>query len=168
MVDYTGLENRRAARLRGFESLSFRKEDLDTKRRMNARDSILLFAYKEPCKDALARCRDDEEPATMNPSLSSQLLRWVLLSMLAVYASRYRFASECHPRHSSISLFFCCPKCPCQAVRMTRRQIVASLETSLLRQVNLRKKSFFAFLTRERPVYDAVFPQILAYVKKKL
>ena len=40
----------------------------------------------------------------MNPSLSSQLLRWVLLSMLAVYASRYRFASECHPRHSSISL----------------------------------------------------------------
>jgi len=24
--------------------------------------------------------------------------------MLAVYASRYRFASECHPRHSSISL----------------------------------------------------------------
>lgn len=69
---------------------------------------------------------------------------------------------------TACSLFFCCPKCPCQAVRMTRRQIVASLETSLLRQVNLRKKSFFAFLTRERPVYDAFFPQILAYVKKKL
>ena len=37
-------------------------------------------------------------------SLPSQLLRWVLLSVLASYASRCRFASECHPRHSSISL----------------------------------------------------------------
>ena len=30
------------------------------------------------------------------------------------------------------------------------------------------KRVFLLFLTRGRPVYDAFFPQILAYVKKKL